>query len=115
MTTSSPAELVGRYLQRVVNARDLGGVDELVSPEFRGSGYGWPADIEALRSFYAEQASARPDWHITVEETVEVGEWVAVRATAGVRDAPTSVEWLAVFRVVDARLLETRIVSLLQR
>jgi hypothetical protein len=124
VTSSSSAEFVRRYLQRVVNERDLGAVDMLVSPDFRGSGYGWPPDLDGLRRLYVEQAEYRPDWHITVEETMEVGEWVAVRATAGgsdVRDPEVGgvrprrrLEWLAVFRVVDDRLVETRIVSLLQ-
>jgi predicted SnoaL-like aldol condensation-catalyzing enzyme len=107
------AEFVRGYLERVVNERDVGAVDDLVSPEFRGSGFGWPADFEGLRRFYAEQAEQRPDWCITVEDTLEVGEWVAVRATAG-SGTRRQVEWLSLFRIVDDRLVETRIVSLVE-
>jgi len=111
------------YLQRVVNERDITAVDSLVSPDFRGSGNGWPADIAGLREFYRDQARRRPDWHIDVRETIEVGEWVAVRALAGgtvvtnalemTDGAPfeKSIEWMALFRVVSGQIAETKLVS----
>ena len=119
-----PAEFVRSYLDRVVNERDLSAVDELVDPGFRGSGFGWPPDRAALRRFYAWQAEARPDWHITVQEAVELGSVVVLRASAGGTvshdERGTSLEqpyvkrleWLAAFRVEDGRLLETRVLEL---
>ncbi len=110
------------YLDRVVNRQETGAVDELVSSDYRGDGYGWPADREALRAFYTQQAHVRPDWRIDVQETVETGEWVAVRAFAGgtvVGDDGASrrqdLEWLTAYRVVDGMVVETRILSLLER
>ena len=94
-----------------------------MSPDFRGSGNGWPADIAGLREFYRDQAQRRPDWHIDVQETIEVGEWVAVRAMAGgtmvtddlgiadVSPFAKAIEWMALFRVVSGRITETRLVS----
>jgi hypothetical protein len=111
------------YLQRVVNERDVTALDSMVSPEFRGSGNGWPPDIAGLREFYRDQARRRPDWHIDVQETIEVGEWVAVRALAGgtiatddleiadVAPFEKAIEWMALFRVVSGRITETRLMS----
>ena len=105
--------LVREYIDRAVNRGDLTAVDELVDPAYRGSGHGWPEDVDGLRAFYARQASERPDWRIDVRETIEVGEWVAVRATAG--DAARQVEWLAAYRVVGGRITEIRILALEDR
>jgi hypothetical protein len=61
----------------------LSAIDEMVSPDHVGGGHGWPETIEELGEFYARQRRTRPDWRIDIQETVQVGEWVAVRAFAG--------------------------------
>ena len=118
---------IRHYLGRVVNDRDVSAVDELVSPEYVGSGHGWAPDRDKLREFYTWQACTRPDWHIDVQETVEVSDWVAVRAHGGgtvthdeagqALQTPyrSAVEWLAAFRLVDGRLVETRFLSVRDR
>ncbi|HVF19988.1 MAG TPA: nuclear transport factor 2 family protein [Mycobacteriales bacterium] len=110
------------YFERVVNRQETGAVDDLVSPGYRGEGYGWPADRDSLRAFYTQQKQTRPDWRIDVQETVETGEWVAVRAYAGgtvVGEDGAShrqdLEWLTAYRVIDGMVAETRILSLLER
>lgn len=114
-------EFVRSYLQRVVNSRDLTSFADLVAPDYRGEGHGWPADRDALRAFYEWQAAERPDWRIDVQETVAVGEWVAVRAYAGGTvpggKAPQrrDVEWLAAYRVVVGRVAEIRVLTLIER
>lgn len=110
-------DLVRGYLERVVNRRELEAVDELVSEGYRGSGHGWPEDLGALRRFYAAQAEARPDWAIDVQATIEVGEWVAVRALAGGTDGGRrrDVEWLAAYRVREGRIAEIRVLALEER
>jgi hypothetical protein len=114
---------IREYIERVVNQHDMSAVDEMVSPDYVGGGHGWAQNIQDLREFYGHQNRTRPDWHIDIRESVEVGEWVAVRAFAGGQEAYnedgspqappflTSVEWLAIFRVVDRRIVEVRIVS----
>lgn len=114
------------YLRRVVNEHDLSAVDEMVAPDYRGTGPEWQRlapDFEALRGFYRRQAIQRPDWRIDIQESIEVGEYVAVRALASGKQAfddggaprrppfPTAVEWLAVYHVVDGRIVESRVVS----
>ena len=115
------------YLERVVNAHDISAVDELVAPDYVGSGLGWAPDREALREFYTSQAALRPDWRIDVQKALAVGDWVAVWAHAGgtiahgedgqplATPCQRALEWLAAFRVVDGRLTETRFLSVRDR
>lgn len=110
---SDLGRFVREYLDRAVNRRDPTAVDDLVSAGYRGSGHGWPADAAALRVFYERQAAERPEWRIAVQETVEVGEWVAVRALAG--DSSRRVEWLTAYRVADGRISEIRVLALEER
>ncbi len=98
----------------------------MVSPSYTGGGHGWADNMEALRAFYDRQNRTRPDWRIDVQETIEVGEWVAVRAFAGGNEAHnedgspesppflTAVEWLTIFHVVDRKIVESRIISLVE-
>ena len=74
---------VRNYIDRVVNRRDVAAVDEFVSPDYVGSGPGWPTSIEELHQLYRTQMRERPDWHIDVQDTVELGDSVVVRALAG--------------------------------
>jgi hypothetical protein len=125
MTTSSG--FVRDYLERVVNRQEISALDELVSADYRGGGHGWPRDGTALRAFYRWQAEARPDWSINVQETVEVGDCVVVRAFAGgtIADdeqgrplaAPTQrmVEWLAMYRIEAQRIFEIQVLALHER
>lgn len=101
-----------------MNQRDPTAVDDLVAADYTGGGYGWPGNRDSLRAFYAEQAATRPDWTITVQETVELDDAVVVLARAGghvVEDGGwrrRDVEWLAAYRVRDGRIREIRILSL---
>jgi hypothetical protein len=108
--------LVRTYVDRVVNRRDITAVDELVAPDYTGGGLGWPVDREQLRRFYQDQVRERPDWHIDVQETVEVGDTVVVRARAGgtvVEEIPRRkyLEWLAHYRIEEGLIREIRLLS----
>ena len=109
----SGAAFVRAYIDRVVNRGDAAAVGELVADDYAGSGHGWPADRPQLQAFYERQARERPRWRIDVQETIEVGEWVAVRALAG--DADRRVEWLAAYRVTGGRIAEIRVLALEER
>lgn len=124
--------LIRDFIDRVVNRHDLRAIDDaladLVSPQYRGTGsvwQQWAPDFDSLREFYRRQAVQRPDWRIDIQETMEVGEYVAVRALAGGRLAldedgapqappfPTSGEWLSTYRVVDGRIVEANVLTFL--
>ena len=73
---------IRRFIQRVVNEHDVSGVDDMVSPDYRGSGSEWQhlaPDFKTLREFYQRQAAQRPDWRIDIQETIELGEYVVAR------------------------------------
>jgi predicted ester cyclase len=109
-------DLVRAYLDRAVHRHDPSAVDDYVAPGYRG--HGFPADREALRAFYAFQARTAPDWRIDIEDLVEEGDKVAVRAHAyGHRTvapdgtpypAPVrrDLEWIAVYRFADGLIAE---------
>ena len=115
---TSLSDLVTEYIQRVVNTRDLAAVDELVAPQYRGTGPGWPATIDELRRFYRAQMQERPDWHIDVQETIELGDSVVVRAHAfgtvidGNSRSSAGVDWLTHYRVVNGRITEINLLTL---
>lgn len=126
MADGALGSFIRDYLRRAVNEHDLTAVDELVSPQYRGTGPEWQhlaPDFRALREFHRRQAAQRPDWRVDVQESIEVGEYVAVHALAGGRQAldedgaprqppfPTSGEWLTVYHVVDGRIVEVRVVN----
>ena len=105
------------YIERVVNRRDLTAVDDMVSADYIGSGQEWPTDIDELRLFYVNQIRYRPDWHIDVQDTVELGDSVVARAiasgtvTVDGRPQRSHVEWLAHYRVVDRRITEINVLA----
>jgi hypothetical protein len=126
MAENELGSFMRRYIQRVVNEHDLSGVDEMVSPHYRGIGPDWERlapNFETAREFYRRQAIQRPDWRIDIQETIELGEYVAVRAYAhGVQafdddgasrrpPFPIEVEWFTVSRIVDGKIVEGRMIT----
>jgi predicted SnoaL-like aldol condensation-catalyzing enzyme len=115
--TARNAAVVLRYLDEANNAGDVGLIDDLVAPDFRGR-HGWPPTRDALREFVAWQRRTAPDWHIEVLDTVAEGDLVVVRAHAsGTRTEASpgvpfpeprrmEVDWLTLYRVVDGRIAE---------
>lgn len=118
---------VREYLDHVVNQRELTVVDRMVSPDYRGSGYGWPEDLQALTEFYRWQAESRPTWHIDVQSTLEVGDVVVVHAHAGgtvsstqidrpeAATSASAVEWLAAYRFADDLIVEIQVLQVRER
>ena len=127
MQEEALSQRVRGYLDRVVNQHDLAEVGRLVSPVYRGSGFGWPADRESLMEFYRWQARTRPTWRIDVQSTLEVGDVVVVHAHAGGTvsaadpDRPeaapmaSAVEWLATYRFVEYLIVEIQVLQVRDR
>lgn len=118
---SDCAQIVTTYIDRVVNRRDISAVDEMVLPSYSGSGPGWPTTYEALRRFYLDQYRERPDWHIDVVSTVELGSHVTVLANAWgnvLFDGewrPRALTWLAHYRVAEGRIRSIDILEVVQQ
>ncbi len=74
-----------------------------------------------LRRFYEEQVRDCPDWHIDVEEVVELGDSVVVRAHAqgSVKGSgtqrPTALDWLTHYRFRDGRITEINLLTVVPR
>ena len=121
MIEISRSDFVRAYIDRVVNDRDITAVSELVATTYRGGGYEWPADFDSLLAFYEWQQRARPDWRIDVRESLELGDSVVVRATAGgTVETPSGpgrhdVEWLTHYRVVDGKISEITVLEIVDR
>ena len=104
------------YLDRAVHGHDPTAVDDDVSPDFVG--HGFAPDAAALKEFYAWQARVAPDWRIDVEDLVEQGDRVAVRAHAYGHRAESApgvalpeptyreVEWIAIYRFAGGLIAE---------
>jgi hypothetical protein len=126
MTGEDLGAFIRTYLARAVNERDITAIEDMVSPGYQGSGRDWPPDLASLREFYQWQARMRPDWRVEVQETIEVGEWVAVRALAGgtvAHDDPGKpvaasvrmvLEWLTLYHVVDRKIAEIRVIAVVE-
>ena len=120
-TTGPLGHLVRTYIDRVVNRQDVTAVDDLVAPDYVGGGLGWPADRDALRRFYEHQLQVRPDWRIAVQSTLELGDHVTVHAHASGTEISEGasqrreLEWLTQYRIVDGRIREIRVLSVVPR
>lgn len=114
---ASLSDLVIAYIDRVVNGRDITGVDQMVAPEYCGTGPGWPSTLGQLRHFYEEQIRERPNWRIEVRQTLELGDSVVVRAHAygtAVEEGgprPTALDWLTHYRFVERRITEINLLT----
>lgn len=103
-----------------VNRRDVSAVDDLVAEDYRGSGPGWPRTVDELRNFYESQLVSRPDWHIDVQEAVELGDSVVIRAHAhgtvmeGDTAVTAAVDWLAHYRFRGTKIVEINLMSLVR-
>jgi hypothetical protein len=126
MAEGTLGSFIRTFIQRVVNEHDLSAIDDLVSAQYRGTGPDWQRlapDTDGLREFYRRQGAQRPDWRIDIQETIEVGDHVAVRAYAYGTEAyddngvprrppfPTAVEWLATYHVEGGKIREGRMIA----
>ncbi len=108
-----------RFVEEVVNTGDVGRLAEFVSPGFRESNdpAGRVAGLEGMREHVLGVRRVYGDLHLTVEQQIAEGEWVATRITArgvhrgewlGIRPTGKPVEFTGVNldRVVDGRIVE---------
>ena len=130
---SESKDLARRFYEEVFNAGDLDAVDELLTPDFvdhEEGPPGTPEGIEGVKAFVAMYREAFPDLHATVEDMVEEGDKIAVRATfTGTHDGDfmgipasgrkISIQAMDLVRVVDGRAAEhwgvTDVMGLMQQ
>jgi predicted ester cyclase len=118
----SPAEnklLVRRYLEEVVNTGNVDDIARFIAPDYvdshdqTGQGNG----IEGAKGHVLGVRQTYPDLHVTVEQQLAEGDWVATRITArgthrgewlGMKPTGKAVEITGVNldRVVGGRIVE---------
>jgi predicted ester cyclase len=110
---------VRRLLEEVVNTGNVNLLPELIGADCRESNdpTGQAVGLENMRAHVLGVRTTFQDLHITVEQQIAEGEWVATRVTArgthagawmGMRPTGKSVEITGVNldRVVDGRIVE---------
>ena len=80
----SHADLARRFYEDVMNRGDLAAVDEILTADFvdhEEGPPGSPEGIEGVKFFVTTFREAFPDLQVTIEDTIESGDRLAVRAT----------------------------------
>ncbi|MBI2875121.1 MAG: ester cyclase [Firmicutes bacterium] len=106
-----------RLLEEVVNTGNVDHVADFISPDCRDSATGQIIGVEGMRAHIIGVRETYPDLHLTVEQQIAEGEWVATRVTArgthlgewlGMRPTGKQVTITGVNlnRVIDGRIVE---------
>lgn len=111
--------LVRRFYEEVVSTGDVDRLAEFISPAYVEvhDNVRHPVGLEGAREHVLGVRRTYPDFHLTVEQQIAEGEWVATRVTArgthegtwlGMKPTGKRVEMTAVNidRVVDGRIVE---------
>lgn len=72
-----------RLYEEVINQKRLDVIDELYAPHYvnRIAPFGLKSDVAGVKELFTVQAKAFPDWHITADDVIEVGNKYIVRWT----------------------------------
>lgn len=112
MTTEANKTLVRRYVEEVVNRRDLPVIAELFADDFVGhlADGGQMRGLEGMTAFVQRVLALLPDLRITVEALVAEGDQVAAhltqRGTASTTGQRVELPEMQRYRVQDGRIVE---------
>lgn len=119
MGIAANKELVRRYYEEVVNAAAVDRLSEFLAPEYTEvhDNVRYPIGLAGAVEHVLGVRRTYPDLHLTVEQQIAEGEWVATRVTMrgthegewlGIRPTGRRIEVTAVNldRVVDGRIVE---------
>ena len=119
MSTEENKALVRRYYEQVVNTGAIEAIPDYLSPEYVEvhENKRYPIGLEGAREHVLGVRRTYPDLHLSVEQQIAEGEWVATRVTMrgthrgewqGMKPTGKAVEVTAVNldRVVDGRIVE---------
>lgn len=111
--------LVRRYYEEVVNTGEVGRLANFLSPDYAEvhDNVRYPIGLGGAEEHVRGVRQTYPDLHLTVEQQIAEGEWVATRVTMrgthlgewlGIRPTGKPVEMTAVNldRVVNGRIVE---------
>jgi predicted ester cyclase len=76
--------LIRQYVEKIVNTGNIDDIDEYISPEYYEGNKpaGKVVGIEGAKQHIFGVRQTYPDLHLTVEQQIAEGEWVATRITA---------------------------------
>ena len=120
MSADENKALFRRYIEEVFNKRNVGALDEILSPEFVHHFLppGITPDRDGMKQFVPQLLAAFDGFHLTIEDMIAEGDRVAARLTMGgihngefIGIAPTgkritSTE-ICVQRIKDGRVVES--------
>lgn len=119
MSAEDNKSLVRRYYEEVVNTGKVDALAEFISPEYVEvqNNTRYPVGLAGAKEHVLGVRETYPDLHLTVEQQIAEGEWVATCVTArgthlgvwlGMRPTGQRLEMTAVNidRVVDGRIVE---------
>ncbi len=119
MNTETNKLVTRRFIEEVVNTGDVERLAEFVSPDCRESNdpTGQAVGLDSMRAHVQGVRQTFPDLHLTVEQQVAEGEWVATRITAhathlgwwlGIKPTgkPVAITGVNLDRVVNGRIVE---------
>ncbi len=119
MSAEENKALVRRYVEEVVNQRNLDLLDEIFAPDFVQ--YGAEPDqvsgVEDLKQFFAMLRSEFPDFQGTIEDLFTAGDKVVLRFTfrgthqgefMGIAptDKQVTMAGIDIFRIADDKIVE---------
>jgi predicted ester cyclase len=119
MSIDDNKNLIRRFIEDVINTGNVDKLDEIISPNYvevhRGTQY--PIGIEGAKEHILGVRQTYPDLHLTIEQQIAEGEWVATCITArgthkgtwlGIKPTGKAVEYTGVNinRVVNDRIVE---------
>lgn len=119
MSIESNKALVRRYYEEVVNTGEVNRLADFLSPDYAEvhDNVRYPIGLDGAEEHVRGVRRTYPDLHLTVEQQIAEGEWVATRVTMhgthqgewlGIRPTGKPVEVTAVNldRVVNGRIVE---------
>ena len=79
MTTEANKAVYRRFMEQIVNGRQLDQVEECIAPDMVEHTPGLSLGAAGVRQDFVSFLSAFPDMHITVEDVIAEGDRVAAR------------------------------------
>jgi len=84
MSIERNKQLICHYIENIVNTGDVQDIDQYISPAYYEGNRpnGQVVGIEGAKHHIASVRETYPDLHLTVEQQIAEGDWVATRITA---------------------------------
>jgi predicted ester cyclase len=84
MNTETNKLVTRRFIEEVVNTGNVERLADFISPDWRESNdrTGQTAGLDSVRAHVLGVRQTFPDLHLTVEQQIAEGDWVATRITA---------------------------------